>query len=134
MFMLDTNIVSYALRNRPPLVLERLRATPPEDVCISVVTLAELRFGASKSAKAAHYHGLIDTFTGWVQALAFDSAAASTYGDVRTRLEVLGTPIGPLDTIIAAHALSLDAVLVTNNGEEFARVDGLAIEDWTEAP
>ena len=131
MYLLDTNIVSFAFRDRPPKVLSRLAQKQSSELAISAITLAELRFGADKSSAARRYHALIDTFVVRVPALPFDVAAATAYGRLRASLASRGTPIGPLDTLIAAHALSLGATLVTNNLREFRRVEGLIIEDWT---
>lgn len=130
-WMLDTNIVSFAMKTRSESVISRLRALRPENVCISSITLAELRYGAEHSAAAERYHALIDTFASRVQPLPFDRAAADMYGLVRAELALRGTPIGPLDTLIGAHALSARAVLVTNNVSEFTRIPGLSVEDWT---
>jgi tRNA(fMet)-specific endonuclease VapC len=133
-YMLDTNVVSLALRGRSPPLVERLRAVRPAEVCISVVTLAELRFGAARSASKDVYDGRIDTFTSRVSVLAFDEVAARRYGEVRAALEVAGQKIGPLDTMIAGHALSASCVVVTTNTREFCRVTGLVVEDWTLLP
>jgi len=93
------------------------------DVGISSITLAELRFGVSKSARRQQNQAALDV-------AAFDELAADSYGDVRAELESNGTPIGPLDTLIAGHALSLNVVLVTHNMREFRRITGLRIDDW----
>lgn len=129
--MLDTNIVSHVMRERSEPVIRRLRALQPGDVCISAITLAELRYGADHSVAAERYHSLIDAFVRRVQPVPFDRRAADAYGGVRAELARRGTPIGPLDTLIAGHALSIGAVLVTHNASEFARVPDLAVEDWT---
>lgn len=129
-FMLDTHIVSFALRTRPQAVLERLRAVRPDQTCISAVTLAELRYGAARSTASARYGPLIDTFVSRVVVVPFDPSAAASYGQVRARLEAAGTPIGDLDTLIAGHALATGSVLVTINTAEFRRA-GLVVEDWT---
>jgi tRNA(fMet)-specific endonuclease VapC len=93
------------------------------DVGISSITLAELRFGVSKSARRQQNQAALDV-------AAFDELAADSYGDVRAELESNGTPIGPLDTLIAGHGLSLNVVLVTHNMREFRRITGLRIDDW----
>jgi tRNA(fMet)-specific endonuclease VapC len=130
-FMLDTNIVSFAMRSRPPTVLDRLRSVRPDQTCISAVTHAELRFGAARSAARSRYDALIDTFVARVSILPFDAQAGVKYAEVRAALEAAGSPIGDLDTLIASHALACGCVLVTNNVREFARVPGLVVEDWT---
>jgi tRNA(fMet)-specific endonuclease VapC len=130
-YMLDTNIVSFAMRSRPKEVLDRLRAVRPDETCISAVTHAELRFGAARSPARIKYDALIDTFVARVTIVPFDVVAGARYADVRAALERAGTPIGDLDTLIASHALACACVLVTNDVGEFARVPGLTVEDWT---
>lgn len=100
------------------------------DVGISSITLAELRFGASKSARRQQNQAALDQFLLPLDIAAFDELAADSYGDVRAELESNGTPIGPLDTLIAGHGLSLNVVLVTHNMREFRRITGLRIDDW----
>ncbi len=129
--MLDTNIVSFAMRDRPPRVLEKLSAVRPSEVCVSAVTLAELRFGAARSQSRARYERLIDLFLSRIRALPFDSAAAVAYGDVRASLEATGRRLGELDMLIAGHAVATGTILVTNNVQEFARVAALVVEDWS---
>lgn len=133
-YLLDTNICIFALKNRPPAVLERLRSLRASDVGVSAVTAAELFFGAAKSQHAARNLEVIERFLAPLELASFDRDAARTYGEVRRGLEAAGPPIGPNDTLIAAHALTLGVVLVTNNVRHFARVRGLTIEDWTQAP
>jgi len=130
-YMLDTNIVSYAMRARPKAVLDRLRLVRADETCISAITHAELRFGAARSPARIKYDALIDTFVARVAVVPFDGVAGARYADVRAALEATGMPIGDLDTLIASHALACACVLVTNNVREFARVPGLAVEDWT---
>jgi len=100
------------------------------DVGISSITLAELRFGVSKSAQRQQNQAALDQFLLPLDIAAFDELAADSYGDVRAELESNGTPIGPLDTLIAGHGLSLNVVLVTHNMREFRRITGLRIDDW----
>ncbi len=129
-WMLDTNICIYTIKHQPPSVLDRLVALPTEDVGISVITVAELRYGASKSARPERNHGALDEFLYPFEVALFDEPATRAYGAIRAALEKRGRPIGPLDQLIAAHALSLDVRLVTNNAKEFERVDGLEIDNW----
>ena len=129
-YLLDTNICIYALKRRPPEVLSRLQDLKPADVGLSAVTAAELRFGASKSATPVRNHRVLDVFLSGINVIAFESEAASAYGKIRTHLERCGRPIGPMDTLIAAHALSLGAILVSNNIREFERVPRLRCESW----
>jgi tRNA(fMet)-specific endonuclease VapC len=131
-FMLDTNICIYLLNRRTGYekILARIDGLSYQEVVISSLTLAELKYGIAKSVKKEANRTKLEYFLYQFECLPFDAEATSCYGDVRIQLESKGTPIGPLDTLIAAHALSLDATLVTNNVREFERVDGLAIENW----
>ena len=128
-FMLDTETVSFALRGQGQ-VASRLLDHRPSEICISSVTLAELRFGADRK-RSRKLHGLIDTFIDAVSVFAFDRAAADRFGSVATSLADKGTPIGGFDTLIAAHALAVRFTLVTNNTKHFERVAGLKTENWS---
>ncbi len=130
-FMLDTNICIYAIKHRPPQVLDQLRAHESAGLGISSISVAELYFGVEKSGSTKNLTAL-KHFLEPLEIADFDLHAAQMYGRVRKSLELAGTPIGPLDTQIASHALSLNAVLVSNNVREFARVSGLALENWVE--
>jgi len=127
-FMLDTDAVSFALRGLGD-VGERLTAHAPSEVCLSAISLSELRFGADKR-RSKRLHHLIDTFAATVDVLPFDSLAAATFGRVCAALQLKGTPIGTLDTLIAAHAMSLNLTLVTNNTKHFKQVRGLKTQNW----
>lgn len=127
-YMLDTDTVSYALRGQGA-VASRLIAHAPSELCISSISLSELRFGAERRA-SKRLHRLIDTFTASVQVVAFDAAAAALFGRLGARLEAGGKPIGTPDTLIAAHAMSLNLVLVTNNTKHLGRVAWLKTENW----
>jgi tRNA(fMet)-specific endonuclease VapC len=129
-FLLDTNICVYALKRRPPEVLDRLREVGPAEVGISVVTLVELRHGAAKSQDPAKAHRKLDLFLKPLTVLEFDEQAAEKAGRLRAELERVGTPIGDLDSLIAAHALATGNVLVSNNLREFDRVAHLRTENW----
>jgi tRNA(fMet)-specific endonuclease VapC len=129
-FMLDTDTVSLYLRNDLS-VASRLTVHKPSEICLSAITLGELRFGADKR-RSKRIHAMIDAFIATIGALPFDSAAAAMFGSVRANLESKGTPIGTLDTLIAAHALALDLTLVTNNTKHFSQVRGLRTENWCE--
>ncbi len=129
LYMLDTDTVSFALRGLGRVGAQLLERAPSE-VCISAVTLAELRYGADHR-QSKKLHGLIDTFTASVVVMPFDEAAATAFGNTAAELTRAGTPIGELDTMIAAHALSLDLTLVTNNTKHFRRVSRLRIENWS---
>lgn len=131
-YLLDTNICVFLFRRKFPSVLQRLHQTQAGEVGISAVTLAELRYGADRSSDPPKNHAVIDAFLTTVAVVEFREDAARLYGLVRSDLESRGTPIGPLDNMIAAHTLSLGVTLVTNNVREFSRVTGLVVEDWCE--
>ena len=128
-FMLDTDTVSWALRGQGN-VSARVLEHRPSQLCISSITLAELRFGA-EAKSCRKLHGVIDTFVESVAVLPFDEAAADRFGSVANSLASRGEPIGTCDTLIAAHALSCGLVLVTNNTKHFQRVAGLKLANWT---
>lgn len=132
MRMLDTDICIALIKQRSAELVVKLKKHKPGEVAISSITLAELHFGVSKSAQPEKNRAALDQFLLPLEILAFDDAAAECYGRVRAALEVEGTPIGPLDTLIAGHALSIDATLVTNNVREFSRVRSLRVENWIE--
>jgi tRNA(fMet)-specific endonuclease VapC len=127
-YMLDTNTVSYALRGQGR-VANRLVERPPSQVCMSSITLAELRFGAERRG-SRKLHGLIDSFVDAVAVMPFEAIAADGFALVATSLARRGLPIGTFDTLIAAHSLALELILVTNNARHFNRVAGLQTENW----
>lgn len=129
-YLLDTNVCVDFLNRRDPGVTERIRSSSPEDLCLSSVVVAELRYGADQSERRGENHERLDILTAEIQCLDFDLAAARLYGRVRSTLEADGAPIGPYDMMIAAHALSQGLVLVTDNEKEFRRISGLEIENW----
>ena len=131
MYMLDTNICIFAIKKRPENVLERLQSHTPSEICISSITYGELCHGVEKSQAKERNLLALTLFLSSIKILPFDETAAQEYGAVRANLERKGTPIGPLDTQIAAHAKCLGLTLVTNNIREFIRVEGLLVEDWT---
>ncbi len=128
-YMLDTNICIYVINSRPAIVLERFRLERLGDIVISSVTAAELAFGVVKSGSARNRLAL-EMFLSTLEILPFDESAIWHYGDLRTDLERRGQPIGTLDTMIAAHALTTNTILVTNNTREFERVPELRLENW----
>lgn len=131
-YMLDTNIASYLLRGGYPHLEQRLRRESVDAVCISAITRAELRYGVARLLPAAtRLEREVDRFLLGITTLSWDEAAADAYGLVRATLERAGTPIGALDTQIAAHALIANLTLITHNVGEFHRVAGLRMEDWT---
>ena len=128
-YMLDTNICIYIINARPPAVLERFRRERLGSISISSVTAAELAFGVAKSGSGRNREAL-EMFLAPLEVLPFDASAIWHYGDLRAALERRGEPIGALDTMIAAHAMASNTILVTNNTREFARVAGLRLENW----
>lgn len=130
-YMLDTNICVQVIRHKSPDLLRRLTQHSIAEVGISSITVAELQFGVHRSSQPARNQHALEQFLIPLAILDFDYESARAYGLVRAQLEARGTPIGSLDTLIAAQALSQDLVLVTNNTREFARVPGLVVEDWS---
>ena len=131
--MLDTSICIELLRGTAGPVASRMQRHEIDEIAISSITLAELQYGVARSARPAHHKTLLIEFCAPLAILPFDDRAALTYGRVRADLQRAGTPIRPLDTLIAAHALTLDLTLVTNNEREFQRVEDLRVENWIRA-
>ena len=129
-YMLDTNICIYIIKKKPAKVVDRLCALSISEVGISSITLAELEYGVAKSARPERNRDALIGFLTPLEIEAFGNEGAACYGALRAGLEKTGKPIGAMDLLIAAHALSLGAVLVTNNTREFERVPGLAMENW----
>ena len=130
-FLLDTNICIYIIKKNPIVVFDKFRSLSVGSIGISSITLAELQFGIMKSSNPAKNQEALDKFLTPLEILDFDYNATIDYGNIRAYLEKNGTPIGPLDTLIAAHAKSLDLILITNNVREFERIPNLKIENWT---
>ena len=128
--MLDTNTCIAIIRRKPPQALQRFKAYKVGEIGISWVTLAELEFGAAKSQHLEKNQAALNEFVLPLEIANFDRETARVYGRVRTMLEKKGTPIGSLDLMIGAHALSLGAMLATNNTREFSRIKGLTVVDW----
>ncbi|NEX18556.1 MAG: VapC toxin family PIN domain ribonuclease [Halochromatium sp.] len=126
---LDTNICSYILRRRPEAMIERFAALNPDQVWLSAVVAAELRFSAAKLG-AAKFAAAIEAWLAGFDLRAWPLEATYHYAQVRAALERQGRPIGNMDLMIAAHALAEDSVIITNNAREFERVPGLAVETW----
>jgi tRNA(fMet)-specific endonuclease VapC len=127
--LLDTNICIDVINAKPAAVLQRFRDYRMGEIGICSVVAAELAYGVAKSGSARNRQAL-EMFLAPLMILPFDEAAVWAYGDLRSELERRGQPIGALDTMIAAHALSQNATLVTNNLSEFERVPGLQLENW----
>ena len=130
MYMLDTDICIYIIKRKPESVLKRLEMLQPGQLAMSAITFAELMNGAKKSQQVEGNIAKLNELAELLEIRVFDQKAAVTYGDVRSTLEKKGNIIGSNDLLIAAHALSLNWILVTNNEKEFKRVDGLRIENW----
>jgi len=128
-FLLDTDTCIYALKQNPA-VLKHLLAQSREDIAISVITEAGLRTGAAKSTSGVTTLRLVENFLRPLGVLEFTSNDAASYAQVRAKLERAGTPMGPLDTLIAAQAVARKLVLVSNNQSEFSRVAGLRLDNW----
>ena len=129
-YLLDTNICIYLIKRKPPEVLQRFLQLQPGSVFISSVTTSELYYGAQKSQRVQTNLEALNNFLLPFRIVDYDESASFLYGELRADLEKRGQPIGPLDMMIAAHALSLDVPLVTNNTKEFERVKGLKLENW----
>ncbi len=133
-FMLDTDTCSYIMKRSHPLVVKRLQAVAVGDVCMSVVTKAELLYGVEVSPRRAHDGAALAAFLPYVDAVPFDEDAAAHYAEIRANLKRRGAMIGANDLFIAAHARALDLTLITNNTAEFERVEGLRLENWAIPP
>jgi tRNA(fMet)-specific endonuclease VapC len=128
-FLLDTNILIAMSKQRLGLA-DRLENIPADAILLSSVVVAEIEYGIAKSGRRQHNRRVFDSLLSGFRVLPFDAAAARLYGPIRAQLEKRGRLIGPYDLMIAAHAQSLDAVLVTDNTKEFDRIAGLKTENW----
>ena len=128
--MLDTNICIQLIKQRPQRLVNKLGRTAAGDVGISSITLAELEYGVAKSGRVERNRDALRKFTSPLEIEAFDQPAAAIYGKIRALLEKKGQTIGSLDMMIAAHAVTLDVTLITNNQTEFKRVPGLKTANW----
>ncbi len=130
-YMLDTDMCSYVIKEHPESVRQRFQTLAMEQLCISVVTYAELIYGVERSSSRRVNRPIIEDFVRHLDVMDWNTEAADQYGVIRTELETAGTPIGAMDMMIAAHAKSIKAVLVTNNQKHFTKVKGLKIDNWT---
>jgi len=128
-YLLDTNTVSHLIKGHP-LVARRLLAVPMASITISSITEGELRFGLAERPQATRLHAAVQEFLLCVDSLPWDSPAAQQYGTVRAGLERSGSMLSPMDLLIAAHAIAVDAVLVSND-QAFRQLTGLRLEDWS---
>jgi tRNA(fMet)-specific endonuclease VapC len=129
--MLDTDTASYVMRGGSPAIDNRLTTLDVRQVCISAVTRAELRFGVRRLPDAKGLAAEVERFLSGIHTLPWDEIAADHFAEVRVALERVGTPIGIMDTMIAAHARALRATLVTNNVKHFRLIKGLMVENWS---
>jgi tRNA(fMet)-specific endonuclease VapC len=129
-YMLDTNICIYIIKKKPADVIERFRQTQISQIGISSITLSELEYGIVKSSKPDQNQFALAQFLAPLEILPYGDEAAQQYGRLRAFLEKQGTPIGSLDMLIAAHALSIDSILVTNNEKKFKWAPNLNIDNW----
>jgi tRNA(fMet)-specific endonuclease VapC len=127
--MLDTDICIYVMRDRPAEIQQRFDSFADE-LCISMITLGELLYGAEKSDRRVQNLRAVERFSSRLEVLPFSPAAASHYGQIRAELEQVGTPAGPYDMLIGGHARSEGLTVVTNNVREFFRMPGLRVENW----
>jgi tRNA(fMet)-specific endonuclease VapC len=128
-YLLDSNIVSDLVRNPQGKVARQVRTVGEKHVCTSIIVAAELRYGADKKA-SPRLSSQLDAVLGALEVLPFEAPADASYGLLRTRLDKQGTPIGANDLLIAAQALALGYVIVTDNQKEFSRVEGLRLQNW----
>lgn len=129
-YLLDTNICIALIRQKPAALIQRLTSLQPGDAGISSITLAELFHGVEKSARPEQNMSALEQFLLPLDLVDFDQDAALAYGKIRVDLERTGQLIGSMDILIAAHAVSLNVIMVTNNVQKFQRVKGLFVEDW----
>ena len=133
-YLIDTNICIYIMNQRPREIIDKCRQFQPDDIAVSAITVSELHHGVAKSSSPSKNQTRLDEFLLPFEILPYDAEVAKAYGTTRSRLEKLGKLIGPLDFLIAAHALSRDLILVTNNEKEFARIQNLRVENWLQTP
>jgi len=130
-YLLDTNICIFAINKKTPQLINTINKKSKHDIYISSLTIAELEFGVENSQYVEKNRVALLKFSSLFRILPFDDEDAVYYGKLKTKLEKKGEIIGPIDMLLAAQALSKDLIFVTNNADEFSRVDGLKIEDWS---
>lgn len=133
-YLIDTNICIYIMNNRPPEVIQRFKSVEIGFVGISSISVSELHYGVCESAGFKKNTKRLEEFLNPFEILPYDENAARYYGKIRSQLENQGNVIGPLDMLIAAHALSNDLILITNNEKEFNRIESVRVENWVNAP
>jgi tRNA(fMet)-specific endonuclease VapC len=129
-YLLDSNICIYLIKQQPREVIDKFQGIIPGEIAISSVTVAEMMYGVGKSQHIERNKTALELFLAPLEMVDFDFKAAQHYGVIRAYLEKMGTPIGAYDLMIAAHALSLGLILVTNNEREFQRIPDLIVENW----
>ncbi len=129
-YLIDTNICMYIMNNQPPEVLKKFKSLGLGDVGISSITVSELYYGACKSKRIKENIKRLEEFLYPFEVLEYDENASKVYGKIRANLEKKGQVIGPLDMLIAAHALSRQLIIITNNTQEFKRISSLQVENW----
>jgi tRNA(fMet)-specific endonuclease VapC len=129
-YILDTDTCAFILRKSSPVLLERIQEVPLHQQCMSVVTLAELLYGAQVSSKKKSNRDAVELLARYVKILEWTLDAADHYAEIRADLKKKGQQLGASDLLIAAHARSIGAVIVTNNAKDFGRVKGLKLENW----
>lgn len=132
-YLLDTNICIFIRKNRHPAIASKLASLRPGELAMSVITWGEVTLGVEKSRERVQATANLNKLRSLVPVLGLDDAVGDHYGAIRGQLELAGTPIGPNDLWIAAHARALGIPVVTNNTGEFGRISGLTVEDWTQA-
>jgi tRNA(fMet)-specific endonuclease VapC len=130
MYLLDTNICIYAIKNKPISVLEKIKENSKLGIYISSLTIAELEYGIENSNRVKENRVSLIKFLSIFNILSFDDQDAIPYGKLKAKLKKEGTIIGPIDMLLAAQALSKDLILVTNNTKEFERIENLKLENW----
>lgn len=130
-YLIDTNICIYLMNQKPSKVIQKFKNTKVGEIGISTITVSELNYGVAKSNLKKQNAQRLEEFLTPFEILPYDEAASKHYGMIRSELESQGKVIGPLDMLIAAHALSEDLVLITNNEKEFLRIKSLKVENWT---
>ena len=130
-YLIDTNICIYIMNQRSPALIQRFKDTEIGQIGISAITVSELRYGVAKSKLQKQNSKRLEEFLIPFEILSYDENASTWYGEIRSQLESRGNIIGPLDLLIAAHALSRNLILVTNNEKEFKRIESLNIENWS---
>ncbi|MGD8836354.1 MAG: type II toxin-antitoxin system VapC family toxin [Desulfobacteraceae bacterium] len=131
-YLIDTNICIYIMNNRPADVIQKFKKVNLGEIGVSTITISELQYGVAKSQRRKNNQIRLNEFIAPLEILPYDRAAAKTYGDIRYHLEKIGQPIGPLDLLIAAQAVSQNLIVVTNNDKEFVRIRKLKVENWVD--